>query len=62
MDIDAKGLTSLFWDITFIRRYLLLYHFVLPFSVFLFHHRIIHVIFCLLLSVCLKGDEGIKIG
>lgn len=40
MDIDAKGLTSLFWDITFIRRYLLLYHFVLPFSVFLFHQQL----------------------
>lgn len=36
MDIDAKGFTSLFWDITFIRRYLLLYHFVLPFSYFFF--------------------------
>lgn len=33
MDIDAKGLTSLFWDITFIRRYFLFYHF--PFFFFI---------------------------
>lgn len=42
MDIDAKGLTSLFWDITFIRRYLLLYHFVLPFSYFIIELYTLH--------------------